>query len=355
MCYRRILSLALLAQFVAAMTFSQVAIAEGSEAIAQESLRTSGTPLPDKARRYVVNRERPTIGLALGSGGYRGAAHIGVIRALERNGIPIDYISGTSMGSLVGGLYAAGVPLSEIERMFADGSVAKAFYPYPIWMQLFTAPPKLLAIQAKRMLGAHPKPFGLYGSKQISRLIDRHLPPNRRRIETFKIAFAAVTTATHKGASLPIEQGDLGDAIRASSAVPIYFSPMKVGNDLRIDGGIRADLPTYQARRGNADIVIAVNVNENLQAIDAKELTTFNGYLNRVAGMALAEIDEHQVELADLQIRPTIEGTKVQSLDPKVTQAAIEAGEKAATAALPEIRKLLSSKLAQRARSSSKM
>lgn len=291
---------------------------------------------------------RPTIALALGSGGYRGAAHIGVLRAFEKAGIPIDYISGTSMGSLVGGLYAAGVPLDTIETLFTDGSVAHAFIPTPVWFQAMLSVPRLTWRQAARAFGVKPAPFGLYKRNKIAKLIQKTCPLGKRNIEDCRIPFSAVAVDLVDGKACSLERGDLGEAITASSAVPYYFGPVKIDGRLLIDGGARADLPTLQARRSGADIVVAVNVNEKLVEASDEELFTFAGYMNRLAGMVLTEIDDHNKEWADINIHATVDGMRIQTLNPKVTALAIAAGETAAAEAVEQLRTLMAIKVAER-------
>jgi NTE family protein len=301
-----------------------------------------GTAAPG-AQKISVVPSRPTIALALGGGGSRGAAHIGVLRVLQRAGIPIDYIAGSSIGSVVGGLYAAGTPVDQIQTMFLDGSLFKAFVPVPLWMKVASMPLDYVGTRFTK------KPAGLYNKSNVAKYIRSRLPEGRRNIEQTKIKFAAVATDVLNGHSYPIVQGDLGDAMRASAALPIYYRPVKTKEGkLLSDGGIRANIPTNTARKSGADIVIGVNIDPDLEQTNPDTMRTFRGVIDRAANMALSEIDEHQLERADLVIRPKFDDMDRLALRESDAAKAIRAGEIAAMKALPEIQKQMSQKLNER-------
>jgi NTE family protein len=299
---------------------------------------------PSEAGMIPKNPRRATVALALGGGGARGAAHVGVLRVLQRAGIPVDYIAGSSMGSFVGGMYSAGVPLNNIEQMFLD---KKQF-----WHALVPVNPYL------RMLGMpidwvasrfHKSPAGLFKTNKIPQFVASKLPSNRRNIENTQIKFAAVASNMLDGKTYPIVKGDLGKAVQASSAVPVVFRPVSTyEGKLLADGGVRANLPTFAAKQSTADVVIAVNVDENLRAVEPRSFRTLKGIINRTISMSLGEVDEHQLENADLVVRPVIENVDIFSTSPSDAARAIRAGEIAATQALPEIRKLLAEKFRER-------
>jgi predicted acylesterase/phospholipase RssA len=132
----------------------------------------------------------PTIALSLGGGGGRGAAHIGVLKVLEAAGIKPNFVAGSSIGAVIGSLYAAGVPVSEIERLAMDGSFKKAFLPSGIkWQATKTLPGYVL----KRMFFQLPD-IGLYSGRSVHDFVARTLPPNVHNIEDLKIPFAAIAT-----------------------------------------------------------------------------------------------------------------------------------------------------------------
>jgi NTE family protein len=300
------------------------------------------------ARPIVSNPSRMTIALALGGGGVRGAAHIGVLRAFEKEGIPVDYIAGCSMGALIGGMYAAGVPLDALEQMFRDRSVFRAFTPLPLTWKLTALPTRVLLRSTKRAMGFKSDMIGLYSTNHLVDLVDSRLLPNRQCIEQTAIPFVAVTTNLLDGKTYALETGKIGKAIQASSAIPFYVKPIQYDGKLLVDGGLRANLPTFQARQSEADIVISVNVNEQLQTIDPKSLRRFKGFSNRVISIMLEGMDEHHVENDTVEIRPSLVGISLYSCSPKDALMAIKAGEEAANSAIPAIRAMMNNRQAQK-------
>ncbi|MBX9692520.1 MAG: patatin-like phospholipase family protein, partial [Cyanobacteria bacterium] len=213
-----------------------------------------------------ANVRRRTVALALGGGGARGAAHIGVLRVLKEANIPIDYIVGNSMGSIVGGLYAAGVPLAEIEKIMLDGSLRKAYLPGMI-------PPKLLISPLEKLMHPVRKHYaGLWTGKKFGRFLEKQLPTGIENVEDTPIPFSAVATNLIDGKAYRISDGRLSTAIRASSTIPPFLQPVAIGDRVYIDGGVRANLPASAARDTGADIVIAILVDEPLRSLPA---TTF--------------------------------------------------------------------------------
>lgn len=287
------------------------------------------------------NPKRATVALALGGGGVRGASHVGVLRALERAQVPIDFIAGTSMGAIVGGLYASGMSCDQIEQIILDKrGLKKACIPLPIPLKVCTLIPK----RAISLLGKGSV-LGLYNGKKLCEFIDSNIPENQRDLEKFKIKFAAVTSNLLDGKAYVITNGDPGKAIQASCMVPFMFRPIATKDGkLLADGGVRSNLPTYAAKLSKADIVIAVNVNEPLNPVKYKHLTSIFGLLNRTSNMLLEEVDNRQLQYVDVQIRPLLPGVSLYSHKLFDAQKAIMAGELAATKSIPEIEELLKRK-----------
>lgn len=179
---------------------------------------------------------RPRVGLALSGGAARGIAHVGVLRALEENNIPIDAIAGASAGALIGGCYSTGLSIERIEEM------ARSFR----WRH--TA-----RLSFSRL--------GLQSNAGMEKFLRTHLPVTR--FEDLKIPFAAMVTDLRKGSLIVFrDTGDLPFAIRASTCIPAIYVPVRDRDGrLLIDGGIVANLPISHARDLGADIVIAVDVN----------------------------------------------------------------------------------------------
>ncbi len=318
---------------------------------AENELAYLPTPSPSLVQSISPNavhrrRTRPTIALALGGGGVRGAAHIGVLRVLERENLPIDFIVGSSMGAIVGGMYSAGVPLETLEEMFHNRSLFKAYTPVSDTLKLMTIPTSMVVRSAKLAIGFKTNTIGLHSTNKIASFVDHHVSPYRRNIEQAEIPFVAVATNLLDGKPYPLEYGNLGRAVQASSAIPFYVKPVEIDGKYLVDGALRANVPTVQARQSRADIVIAVNVDEDLQDINPATLRRVTPYGNRILSIILTEVDGHHADIADVEIRPALSPMPLYSRSVRDATRAIRAGEIAAENALPQIRLLLNSKLA---------
>jgi NTE family protein len=224
--------------------------------------------------------EGPTIGLALSGGAARGMAHVGVLKALSENRIPIDCIAGTSAGSLVGGALASGMPLEEIEEL---GRKLR-------WRDIGRVTMSRLGVQS---------------NERLEQYLRARLPISK--FEDLPIPFAVVATELKTGAAVVMcDRGDVPLAIRASCAIPGWYVPVidEQGRQL-VDGGLVAVVPSSVARSLGADIVIAVDVN----AAGA----TFIGPPSSVIGVLLQSMlvvqktaSHYQLQLSDFVIKPKI-------------------------------------------------
>ncbi len=285
------------------------------------------------SEKQLAKGSRPRIGLALGGGGTRGVAHVGVLQVLEKEGIPIDYISGTSMGAIVGGLYAAGLSPAGIDTLFRNRSMIRSYDTVPIPLRLALVPVFFLP----HMFGHHPYD-GLYKGNKFAHYIDSAVDESRRNIENLKIPFAAIATDLLAGKPEAITTGDLGRALQASSAIPQLRRPVPLQGKLYVDGGVLMNLPVEQCRQMGADIVIGVNVDERLETVPAERFRKIGSVAMRCLNMHLAEIDEPQVSQADILIHPQVNGIRILSRRIEDMDAALIEGQKAADAALPAIR-----------------
>jgi NTE family protein len=282
-----------------------------------------------------ATKSRPKIGLALGGGGTRGIAHIGVLRVLEEQKIPIDFIAGTSMGAIVGGLYSAGVPLDRIQTVLEDKQLLHAYYTVPISLRVAVIPIFLVP----RLFGYHPYD-GLYRGNKFAHFVEKELPPGRTNIEDLPIPFCAVTADLLEGKAFAVTSGNLSRAIQASSAVPVLRRPVAIDHRLLVDGGVEANLPVRQVKDMGADLVIAVDVDESFDE-RRKDFRKIMSVGNRVTSMILSKIDEEQVRLADIVISPDVNRIKLLSNKTSDAAKAVEAGRLAAVERLPEIRACL--------------
>lgn len=290
-------------------------------------------------------KRRPTIALALGGGGMRGAAHIGVLRVLEREKIPIDYIVGTSMGAIVGGLYCAGVPLDTIEKMLMDGSFTKAYQPRPMFVQGMLQPFAFL----KNLVMKDP-PAGLYTGKSLRKFFAKVIPADKRNIEDCDIKFAAVATDLCAGKSHVFSTGSLCDAIRASSSIPIALRPVEIDGRYYVDGNLRTSVPAHIAKQDNIDIVLGVQADEQLCEKDKKYFRSFMPIFDQMVNVVQTQFCESDKANLDYLIWPKLKSIALYSRDPKDAKQAITAGAEAAEAAMPEIRSLMSATIAKRTR-----
>jgi NTE family protein len=242
-----------------------------------------GTPAPDVTRRIAGQATvpptvspqaasanppgRPRIGLVLGGGGAKGAAHVGVIRVLEEMRIPVDCIVGTSMGAVVGGTYATGMDAVELQRRIEDISWNDTIA-FQNRHERLPMRRKLAGVTYSNSLefGIHDDgltaPNGFINTQNIEQTI-RLLVSRSLGVQDFDrlpIPYRAVATDMQRGEMVVLDSGDLATALRASMAVPGIFAPVTIGDRVLGDGGLTRNVPVDIARQTCADVVIAVSV-----------------------------------------------------------------------------------------------
>ncbi|MDZ7772958.1 MAG: patatin-like phospholipase family protein [Balneolaceae bacterium] len=284
-----------------------------------------------------------TIGLALSGGGAKGFAHIGVLKVLQETGIPVHVVTGSSMGAMVGGLYAAGYEPARIEEM-ALGLDWQALFDDrykrrtgDLGTYVSSRETWLLSFPLERY---RPQlPSGLIDGQNLSMLLYRWTLPwhGTRDFTRLPVPFAAVATDLATGKPHTLATGYLPEAIRASAAIPTIFKPVSYGGRLDIDGSVSRNIPAEEARRMGADMLLVSDVGEPVKPVDS--LRTFVDILVQSVGFRQAESDSAQLALADLRIRPDIEG--FDSFSYLRTGELIRLGEEAARRMLPQIRELL--------------
>jgi NTE family protein len=259
------------------------------------------------------------VGLALGGGAARGFAHIGVIKALESNGIVPDLVVGTSAGSLVGALYAAGNNGNALQKMAIDmDESAISDWSVPFFSG----------------------PTGMLKGEGLQNYVNRAV--QGQPIEKLKIPFGAVATDLKSGQPILFRRGNTGAAVRASSSVPGVFKPVRIGAIDYVDGGLVSPVPASFARKMGADFVIAVNISVQPEVQPASG--AFEILLQTFAIMGQS-LNQYELKQADIVIRPelaTMKGNDFQN-----RSVAIAAGERAALSAMPELRKRLQIKREQ--------
>lgn len=214
---------------------------------------------------------RPKIGLALSGGGARGGAHVGVLKAIEELEIPIDYIAGTSMGAIIGALYATGYDAEQIEEILINVDWNKGLQDSPE-RQYRTMRKKILEAEFYIPFrvgfnkGKIQLPLGAIEGQHLDQIFNELFLPvlNTSDFDLFPIPFRAVATDLVTGEAVILSEGSLPNAIRASMSVPGVFAPIQIDSRLLVDGGMSNNLPVDIVRSMGADIVIAVDISSPL-------------------------------------------------------------------------------------------
>jgi NTE family protein len=220
------------------------------------------------------------VGLALGSGGAKGLSHIGVIKVLEENNIPIDFIAGSSIGALIGGVYAASKNIRELEEVVLSTD----------WKKIFS----LIDPAFKG---------GLLGGDKVKNFIKKYI--GKENFEELLIPFSAVATNIQNGKPVIFSKGDVATAIRASISFPLLFRMVKSEGDVLADGGLSLPVPVSVVKDMGADVVIAVNLdggyfNEEHQRRKMKFYDIANNSLN----ILRYHLATHNSEEADVVVLP---------------------------------------------------
>ena len=286
--------------------------------------------------------KRKRIGLALGGGGARGLAHIGVLRVLEKEEVPIDLIVGTSIGALVGGAYASGINPDELQKKVEEylnstefrSSAIKGFEAAHAKEEVgLTQRIQTYLRNHFYLIQAMFKP-GILSNEDFQTTIDYFIPDIQ--IEETRIPFRAVATDLVSGEEIIFSRGSLRQAVMASCAVPGAIAPLKEGERLLSDGGTICRVPSSVARQEGADIVIAVVVD---RGIGSEELRTVVDVYLRVNEIMGERLKQYELEDADVVIFPEVGDLHWSSFSQAINL--IGEGEKAAREKLDDIRRLL--------------
>ncbi|HLR33020.1 MAG TPA: patatin-like phospholipase family protein, partial [Fodinibius sp.] len=284
------------------------------------------------------------IGLALSGGGAKGFAHIGVLKVLEEAGIRPDVVTGTSMGSIIGGLYAIGYTPAMLEEIvqahdwdafFSNRSPRR----YQSIYQKTNPSQNLLTFPFRD--GSVKLPRGIIKGQKIAMLLYRLTEPYHgvTDFRNLPIPFASIATDLATGEAVRMDHGFLPDVMRASIAIPSIFEPVKIDSSSYIDGGIARNIPASDARALGADFVISSDVSSPLSPADS--LHSFVNILWQAVGFTMKASNEDQLELTNLHIRPDIEFFTTFDFD-KAAEL-IEQGERAARSMLPRLKALADS------------
>ena len=270
----------------------------------------------------------PRIGLALSGGGVRGLAHIGVLKVLERENIPVHLLTATSMGGLIGAAYAAGLSASELETEALRLSNVRQLLP-------------LLDLSSPRR--------GLFQGNRFAEYIARQF--GERSFDQLRFPLALVAVDINAGERVILQEGSVLAAVRATSAVPGLFPPVKRGDQLLVDGGVLDNLPADVARELGAEVVIAVDVSSDEQTIEPlyhsrlvpPGLADTINVLWRTMLVMSREANRRSLEFGrpDLLIRPPIPSGVTILTGLRRAGEIISAGEKAMVRALPHLKEIL--------------
>ena len=264
--------------------------------------------------------KNPRIGLSLSGGGAKGFAHIGVLKVLDSLGVKVDYISGTSMGAIVGGLYASGYTGKEIEQIVMDTDFYSlianektrqetSFFNKSVDKYILTVPIK------DGKINVLPKAIST-GQKNIYML--KELFKNVSTITDFSklpIPFMCVATNLESGKMKLFENGDLVSSIMASSAFPSLMDPVKINDSLYIDGAMTINYPSKPLKDKGIDIVIGVDLSQGLSS--RKDLQSAISILNQVIDFGIQKETKNQYNYTDINIHPNLDGTGATSYDAK--------------------------------------
>ena len=253
---------------------------------------------------------RPRIGLALSGGGARGLAHIGVLQWMEENHIPVDAVAGTSMGGLVGALYATGRSPADMRQFVEAINWDAAIASEPGYPQLsYRRKEDRRNDQISAALGLKNGlngPIGFTAGHGVGLLLDRIAFPYSTvsSFDDLPIPFRCVATDMLSGDRVVLQEGSLAQALRATMAIPGLFTPVELNDKLLADGGLVDNIPTDVASEMNVDIVIAVNIGTSLA--ERKDLETLGSFLTQAVDIMTLENDRRALRLAKVQITPNL-------------------------------------------------
>lgn len=259
---------------------------------------------------------RPKIGVVLSGGGAKGLAHIGVLKVLEENGVKVDYIAGTSMGAIVGGLYASGYTATELDSIFRNvntEAIVQDFVPRTSKSFYEKRNNEVYALQLpfEDFKLTMPKALskGMYNNNLLSRLL-AHVR-YERDFSQLSIPFACVATDLVTGEKVVLREGNLTQSILASGAFPSLYTPMELNGRTLIDGGIADNYPVDIVREMGADIVIGVDVQDGLKELD--DLKGMPDILFQISNYSMVEEMPRKIKETDYYIKPDIKGFSVVS------------------------------------------
>lgn len=261
------------------------------------------------SNRAIRKNSPVKIGLALGGGGAKGFAHIGVIKVLQENHIPIDVVTGTSAGSVVGVLYAYGFSAYGLQRILKDVGFSLMDFGFSF--------------------------NGFIRGKKIRELINKNI--HYLPMEKLPIKFGAVATEFGSGKATLFIKGDAGQAVQASSSIPAIFQPTIIRGHMYVDGELSEPIPVKQARKLGAKIVIAIDISSSVQPPGSfYQPNSWFSTIDQSVNILINKLVQEESKQADVVIRPNLEGASFFNFFSM--SSAIHAGEEATRRKLPQIK-----------------
>lgn len=300
---------------------------------------------------------RPKIGLVLSGGGAKGAAHIGVIRYLEQQGIPVDYVAGTSMGSIVGGLYALGYSSEEMLNIISNVDWNKLISNkvdrdkisfterYDQSRRIFNIP---FSIKEKTNEDFRSKTFrnslpeGIVSGDNLLNLFNSLSVgyADSLSFDELPVPFMCIATNMINGNADVLDRGEFTKSLRASMAIPILFDPVKIGDYLYADGGLVCNFPADQCREKGADFIIGVSMSPGL-ADDVNKLKSLPSQIKQLKEIITDKDVESYGEKCDIMIRPDLKGVGMLSFNAESIAKITDSGYEAACQHEDEFKSLL--------------
>ncbi len=270
------------------------------------------TPLKQPKARIL--QTPPNVALVLGGGAFHGMAHVGVIKVLEDEGIPIDLIVGTSAGSMVGAMYASKPHIDSLQQL-VESTTAKDVFDFSLFRSR----------------------VGFVSGQRLQNYLKKNISVSE--IENTIIPFVAVTTDIEKGRSVALKAGPIGPSVNASCAIPGIFEPVKMYGTTFVDGGVLDGVPVNIAKEYNPKLIIAVRI---MEFDTVANLKNYKSVFERAYTVAAHNLSKENIKLADIVISPDLHGIPLMTSKDNVKMYNL--GMEAAKAALPELKKLLKEK-----------
>ena len=272
-----------------------------------------------QVKENLVIPKNPRIGLSLSGGGAKGFTHVGVLKVLDSLGIKVDYISGTSMGAIVGGLYASGYTGKDIEKIVMDTDFYSlitdpktrqetSFFSKSVDKYLFTVPLKNGKITLPSSISTGQR--NVYLLKELLRNVS-----NIDDFSKLPIPFMCIATNIETGQMTVFEKGDLVSSIMASSAFPSLLEPVKIGDSIYVDGAMTVNFPSKPLKDKGIDIVIGVDLNQPLANRD--NLNSVIAIMNQIIDISIKKETINQYKYTDINIKPDLTGITATSYDNK--------------------------------------